>query len=392
VKGQKMRSFLFNSKVLTIVVVFFAVCGLSCKQKSSEQADTNIPQPAQTKIEAETKAEPETKAETTTSVEPTAPEEPFANVAVTVNGIDITEEELQKVLQPQLARMAQQNQKLPPGLKETLEKQFRQQILDQLILRQLLEEKAKETNIVISEEDVINQIKKLLATQGSQMTLEQFKKITAESGRSFDEIKKQVEKGMVYQKIVDSQWAGKINITEEDAKKHYDDNPTQFKQVRASHILINPKELPAGPDPNQQKAIAKAKAEDLLKQIKEGANFAALAKANSDCPSSAQGGDLGFFPRGKMAAPFEKAAFALETGKLSDIVETRFGYHIIKVTDRKDSFERFKDEILNILAQKKQGELTNKYIDSLKAAANIVYPSGKEPKSSPTPMMVPQPR
>jgi peptidyl-prolyl cis-trans isomerase C len=399
VKGQKMSSFFSNSKVLIIVVVFLAVYGLSCKQKQAEQADTNKAQPAQTKIEAETKTEPETKAETTTIAEPTAPEDPFANIAVTVNGVDITEEELQKVLQPQLARMAQQNQKLPPALKETLEKQFRQQILDQLIIRQLLEEKAKQTNIVISEEDVINQIKQLLASQGSQMSLEDFKKTTAESGRSFDEIKKQVEKGMVYQKIVDAQWAGKVNVTEEEAKKYYDENPTQFvtkEQVRASHILITPKTDEAGADPNQEKAKAKAKTEDLLKQIKEGADFAALAKANSDCPSAASGGDLGFFGKGQMVPPFEKAAFALETGKVSDIVETRFGYHIIKVTDRKEAgtttFEEAKAGLIRQLEQKKQAELTNEYIDSLKAAANIVYPPGKEPTSSPSPMMVPQPR
>jgi peptidyl-prolyl cis-trans isomerase C len=295
--------------------------------------------------------------------------------------------------------MAQQNQKLPPALKETLEKQLRQQILDQLIIRQLLEEKAKETDIVISDEDAINQIKQLLAAQGSKMTLEQFKKSTAESGRNFEEIKEQVKKGMVYQKIVDAQWEGKINITEEDAKKHYDENPTQFvtkEQVRASHILIKPKTDTAGADPNQEKAKAKTKAEDLLKQIKEGADFAELAKANSDCPSAAKGGDLNFFGKGQMVPPFEKAAFAMETGKISDIVETRFGYHIIKVTDRKEagttSFEEAKTGLIRQLAQKKQAELTQKYIESLKAAASIVYPPGKEPKSSPQPMMVPQPR
>jgi len=362
------------------------------KQKPSEQADTNKAQPAQTKIEAETKTEPETKAETATIVEPTAPEEPADNIAVTVNGIDITEEELQKVLQPQLARMAQQNQKLPPALRQTLEKQIRQKMLDKMIVIRLLEEKVKETNIVIPEDDVLNQIKQLLATQGSSMSLEEFKKTTAESGRNFDEIRKQVEKGMVYQKIVDAQWEGKINITEEDAKKHYDENPTQFEQVRASHILITPKTDEAGADPNQEKAKAKAKAEDLLKQIKEGADFAALAKANSDCRSAAQGGDLKFFGKGDMVPPFEKAAFALEVGKVSDIVETRFGYHIIKVTDHKDSFEYFKEEIINKLAQKKQVEMTNTYIDSLKAAASIVYPPSKEPTSSAPPMMVPQPR
>ena len=397
-----MRIFFFNSKVLIIVVVFFAVCGLSCKQKQSEQADTDIPQPAQTKIETETKPEAvaKTEPETTTNLtELTAPEEPADSVAVTVNGVDITEAEVQKIIQPQLERIAQQNKQLPPNFAQAFEKQIRQQILEQLIVRQLLEEKVKEANIVITEEDVLNQIKQLLATQGSPMSLEEFKKTTAESGRSFDEIKQQVEKGMAYQRIVDAQWTGKINITEEQAKKYYDENPTQFEvkeQVRASHILIKPKTDEAGADPNQEKAKAKAKAEDLLRQIKEGADFAALAKANSDCTSAAKGGDLNFFGKGQMVPPFEKAAFALETGKVSDIVETRFGYHIIKVTDRKEagttSFEQAKAGLIQQLAQKKQAELTKDYIDSLKAAANIVYPPGKEPTSSAPPMMVPQPR
>ncbi len=399
-----MRSFFFNSKVLIIVVMALAVCSLSCKQKQSEQADTNIPQPAQTKIEAGTKTEAEavakTEPETTTNLsELTAPEEPIDSVAVTVNGVDITEAEVQRIIQPQLARMAQQNKQLPPNFAQAFEKQIRQQILEQLIVRQLLEEKVKETNIVITEEEVLNQIRQLLATQGSPMSLEEFKKTTAESGRSFDEIKQQVEKGMAYQRIVDAQWAGKINITEEEAKKYYDENPTQFdvkEQVRASHILIKPKTDEAGADPNQEKAKAKAKAEDLLKQIKEGADFAALAKANSDCPSAAKGGDLNFFSKGDMVPPFEEAAFAMEIGKVSDIVETRFGYHIIKVTDRKEagttSFEQAKAGLIKQLAQKKQAEITNNYIDSLKAAANIVYPPGKEPTSSAPPMMVPQPR
>ncbi len=388
-----MRSFYINSKVLIIVVVFFAVSGLNCKQKPSEQPDTNITQPAQTKIE------PETKTETTALPEPKAPEDPYANVAVTVNGVDITEEELQKALQPHLAKMAQQNQKLPPALKEALEKKLRQQMLDQLIIMRLLEEKAKEANFTFSEEEVINQIKQLLAAQRQPMSLEEYKQKTAESGRSFDEIKQEVEKGMIYQMIVDAQWKGKINITEEDAKKYYDENPTQFEvkeQVRASHILIKPKTDEVGADPNQEKAKAKAKAEDLLKQIKEGADFAALAKANSDCPSAARGGDLNFFGKGDMVPPFDKAAFAMEVGKVSDIVETRFGYHIIKVTDRKEagttSFEQAKANLIQQLAQKKQAELTNNYIESLKAAASIVYPPGMEPASSAPPSIVPQPR
>ncbi len=222
--------------------------------------------------------------------------------------------------------------------------------------------------------------------------MEEFRKKTAQYGQNFDELKQQLRKGMTYQKVVEAQWAGKINITEEDAKKHYDENPTQFEvkeQVRASHILIKSDITDPNNDPNQAKAEAKAKIQDLLEQIKDGADFAELAKANSACPSAPGGGDLNFFPRGKMAPPFEKAAFALEVGKVSDIVETQFGYHIIKVTDHKDAgttlFEQARDNIIKQLTQIKQSELTKNYIDSLKAAANIVYPPGKEPPPTPAP-------
>lgn len=395
-----MRTFFSNSKVLIVVVVLFAACGLSCKQKSSGQAETNIPQPAQPKIEAapETEAVAKTEPETTTDLtELTAPEELADSIAVTVNGVDITEDEVQKIVQPQLEKMAQQNKQLPPAFAQAFEKQIRQQILDKMVVIQLLDEKVKESNIVIADEEVTTQIQQIAAAQKQPLSIDELKNIIASQGYAFDDWKNEIRKQLGQQKLFQSQFPENINITEEDAKKHYDENPAQFEtkeQVRASHILITPKADAA--DPNQEKVKAKTKAEDLLKQIKEGADFAALAKANSDCPSAAQGGDLNFFGKGQMVPPFEQAAFAMETGKVSDIVETRFGYHIIKVTDRKEagttSFEQAKAGLIQQLAQKKQAEMTNKYIDSLKAAANIVYPPGKEPASAAPPMMAPQPR
>ncbi len=382
-----MRSFFFRLRVLVFVMAFLAVSGLSCKQKSTEQATADKPQPAPAQIEAEADVN---------VVEPQAPEEPADSVAVIVNGVEITEAELQEIIKPQLEKMAQQGKQLPPAFAQAYEKQLRQQALDRIIIGRLLEEKVKEVNIVITEEEVINQIKAMLAAQRPPLSLEEFKKKRAESGQSFDEVKEQIRKGMTYQKVVEAQWAGKINITEEDAKKYYDENPTKFgvkEQVRASHILIKPDTTDSEADPNQAKAEAKAKIQGLLEQIKGGADFAELAKANSDGPSAARGGDLNFFPRGQMVPPFDKAAFALEVGKVSDIVETRFGYHIIKVTGHKDagttSFEQARDNIIKQLTQKKQSEFSKKYIESLKAAANIVYPPGKEP-TPPTPAPVPR--
>jgi peptidyl-prolyl cis-trans isomerase C len=396
-----MRSFSSNSKVLIIVVVLFAVCGLSCKQKPSEQADTNIPEPAQTKIETETKTETKTEPETSTNlIELTAPEKPADSVAVTVNGVDITEAEVKKVVQPQLARMAQQNKQLPPAFAQAFEKQIRQQVLDKMIVMKLLDEKVKETNIVVTDEEVTTQIQQIASAQKPPKTVEELKKIVASQGFVFDDWKNELRKQLGKQKLFKSQFPDSVNITEEDAKKHYDENPTQFEskeQVRASHILITPKKEEGSTEATpEEKAKAKVKAEDLLKQIKEGADFAALAKANSDCPSAAKGGDLNFFGPGQMVPPFDKAAFAMEKGKISDLVETRFGYHIIKVTDRKEagtkSFEQAKAGLILQLTQKKRAEMTQKYVDSLKDAAKIVYPPGKEPTPAAPPMMAPQPR
>ncbi len=391
-----MNRLFLSQRLLICVVIFFAALGLSCRPKSTEQVDADNPQSAPAPIEAEADVKVDEPRPSEGLVAPQVPEEPADSVAVTINGVDITEAELQEIIKPDLEKMAQQGKQLPPAFAQAYEKQLRQQAIDKIIIGRLLDEKAKEANIVITEEEVINRIKAMLATQKPPVSLEEFKKTRAESSQSFDEVKEQIRKGMAYQKVVEDQWAGKINITEEDAKKYYDENPTKFEvkeQVRASHILIKPDTTDSEADPNQAKAEAKAKIQGLLEQIKGGADFAELAKANSDCPSAARGGDLDFFARGKMVPPFDKAAFALEVGKLSDIVETRFGYHIIKVTDHKDpsttSYEQARNSLIIQLTQRKQAEIANKYIESLKAAANIVYPPGKEP-APPAPAPVPR--
>ena len=313
-----------------------------------------------------------------------APNEPNSSAeiagdstAVTVNGVDIAESQIEAEVKPQLEKIAAQ---LSPAFAEQYKKQLRQQVLERIIVEQLLDQKVKTTGIVITEEEVISRITEMASKQQPPLSLEDFKALIEAYGKSFDDVKQRIKKGLGYEKIMEAQWAGKINLTEENAKKYYDENAKEMEQVKASHILIKPGITDPNIDPNEAKAKAREKAEDMLKQIKNGADFAELAKANSSCPSAAKGGDLGFFGRGQMTPDFEKAAFELKVGQVSDVVETRFGFHIIKATDRKDTFERFKDDIINMLTQKKQGEFAEKYIESLKAEASIVYPPGKEPQ------------
>ncbi len=350
-----MKSYLYSKlERLALLLTFVAVCGLAAG------ADVN-------------------------AAEPNSTAEPAADsIAVTVNGTNIYESQIEAEIKPQLEKMAQQ---LSPQFVEQYKKQIREKALNGMVEMLLLDEKVKATNIVVTEEEVIEHINKIASQQG--LSLDDFKALVEAYGQTFDQVKQRLRKGLGYQKLIDAQLASEITVTEDDAKKYYSEHKSQFEtpeEVRASHILITPDTTDPNTDPNEADAKAKAKTEELLKQIKEGADFAELARQNSSCPSAARGGDLNFFGKGQMVPAFEEAAFKLQVGHVSDIVQTQFGYHIIKVTDHKEAgvttFEQAKNGILQTLTQQRQNELAMQYVKTLRDKANIVYPPGKEPSST----------
>jgi len=307
-----------------------------------------------------------------------------SDTAVTVNGVKITEGQINALVEPRINQMLARGQQLPPQLVHRFRQQLRQQATERLIIDVLLGEEVKKQNVTVTDDEVDKQIEKYASQQN--MTADQFKAALEQNGQNFDEVKGEIRKGMLYQKIAEAQWEGKINVTDEEAKAYFDSNPEKYatkEQIRASHILIKPDTTG---DPNEAKAKALAKIQGLLKQARDGADFAELAKANSEGPTSVKGGDLGLFGRGAMVPSFEKAAFALKVGEVSDVVETQYGYHIIKLTDRKEAtnptFDEVKDKVIEELTQQKQGQIANEYLDSLKAKATIVYPPGKEPEAA----------
>jgi peptidyl-prolyl cis-trans isomerase C len=189
-----------------------------------------------------------------------------------------------------------------------------------------------------------------------------------------DEVKMQISRGLATRKLIEQQVTNKIVITDVETQAYYEGNPQMFKQpgqVKASHILIK---VEAGAD-DAQKAEARKKIETVQQKIKAGGDFAELAKEYSEGPSNTRGGDLGFFRRGQMVKPFEDAAFTMKANDVSDIIETRFGYHIIKVYEIKPeqtlAYADVKDQLNQRIKQEKIEKEANLYISQLKKDAKI---------------------
>ncbi|MEJ2744645.1 MAG: peptidyl-prolyl cis-trans isomerase [bacterium] len=182
--------------------------------------------------------------------------------------------------------------------------------------------------------------------------------------------------------LLDKNVPQKEKASDKEIKAFYKDNPEKFKKperVKASHILIKVNPV----DSAEEKEKKRRKIEELRKKIKKGADFAKLARENSECPSKAKGGDLGYFEKGKMVKPFEETAFGMKVGRISDVVETQFGYHLIKVTEHEKAgvtpFEKARDQLEEFLNnQKRQGDI-NEYLQRLRAAAKIEYAGAPHP-------------
>jgi len=359
-----MKKTLFILSSLTVFAIAFCI-GCQSDQPAKAAETKKVEETAAVKLEKKTEVAQSVK--------------PSDKVAATVNGVEIMEGDIEERIAPQLNKITSQKNKMPPQYLEQYKQQMRKQGLESLIIEELLNEKVKELNIIITDQDVEDQIAEMIKAQ--HLTRENFKALLAARGISIDQLKESIKKSLPYNKLFESQFKGKIDVTETEANDYYNKNSAQFQvpeQVRASHILIKPDTSEPNTSPNDAKAAAKAKAEKLLEKAKQrGADFAKLAKDNSSCPSSAKGGDLNFFKRGQMLPEFEKVAFELEPGQISDVVETQYGYHIIKVTDKKEastkSFEEVKKDLILMLKNRKKQAAVKEYIESLKAKADIVY-------------------
>ena len=289
------------------------------------------------------------------------------NKVAVVNGVAISKGEFDRELDFFIKRAAQGGQQIPDAQMD----QMKNEVLENLIDRELLFQECKKKRVQVESEAVADQLKNI---QQRYPDKDEFKKLLNEMGLTESQVKAQIERGMAIQELIDKEVAGKIKISDEESKSFYDNNPQFFEQpeqVKASHILIKVE----NDAPDAQKAEARKKIEAVQQKVKKGEDFADLAKTYSEGPSGPRGGDLGYFRRGQMVKPFEDAAFSLKPNEVSDIVETQFGYHLVKVVDNKPAkkmtYAEVKDRINDHLKKQKTDSEANAYIENLRKNAKI---------------------
>ncbi len=223
----------------------------------------------------------------------------------------------------------------------------------------------------------------------AQVPPEQLAETLAKQGMTTEAIKGRIAVGLAIQKWIEDKLAVNVKVSDEDAEKFYNENPERFKKpetVRASHILVkfddlDPEKAKGMTDEQKKSAtdelnrLSLKKAQDILAKLKAGEDFAKLAAENSACPSKEKGGDLGVFGKGQMTPSFEKSAFSLKPGEMSDVVETEFGYHIIKTTEKNDAgimpFKEVKGFLTDGLKKQKTSQIIQEKIESEKKSKNV---------------------
>lgn len=321
-----------------------------------------------------------------TEAEATAPAATQApavdTVIIRVNGEDITRGEIDEMAAMGLQQMQARGQQVPPEMRPM----FLKQAEDHLITQKLVAKEVAKSKIVISDADIAGTLEQIKGSVPGGMTFEAA--LTAQ-GTSLEDLKESIRTDMAARQLFESK-AGEITeATEADAQAFYDSNTKQFAQpegASASHILVKFDEGETA----EGKAGKKTQLEKIRTDIlAEKTTFEDAAKAHSDCPSGAQGGSLGDFGRGQMVPEFETAVFSQDINSVGEVIETSFGYHIIKVTDRKDagttSFDEVKGRIIGYLNQKAQQEATGAYIETLRNSATIERVEAPTADPAPTP-------
>lgn len=244
-------------------------------------------------------------------------------------------------------------------------------ILDNLVSIRVLRQEVTERHMTASDAEItahVNELRKQFPNEAA------FNQAMAAQHISPTKLRDDARMDLLVNRLLENEVNGKLSVKPADVSAFYEKNPDKFKQpesVHVSHILVI---VPQGADA-QAKAAAKARAEEALKAVRTGQDFAAVARQYSQDGSAQRGGDLGFVPRGQTAPAFENVAFALQPGQISDVVESPFGFHVIKMIERRPGhavpFAQAAGQIEQYLQQQQRQTLGKAFVDGLKAKRKV---------------------
>lgn len=286
-----------------------------------------------------------------------------SQAVVEVNGEKITRSDLDKRLEP-MKKMYETQFGMDfskEEAKETLKK-LEKGVLDQMIGEKLVLQEAEKRKIEVDKKEIDQQIDILVKNRfPSRKDFDEFMK---KQNFSLVDLESELKSQIIAERLAEQVMEGsKIEVGTKEAEEYFKTHQDQYnvpELVRARHILVKDKK----------------QADEVLEQLNAGKDFAELAKTYSEDPGSkGQGGDLGYFSKGQMVPSFEKTAFSLQIGEISSIIQTDYGYHIIKLEDHKKEqrfqFEQVREEVNKDLAENKKKETWLKFLESLRSQAKI---------------------
>ncbi len=351
--------------IVCLSLVGLGMIALGC-QKSDEGKAGGVPQAAETGIDSPGQM-PVSSAQTSTKEN---------TVVVRVNDKTIEVTDVDRATEILLAQYRGQ---IPPERAAQARTMLRKQAVENLINQRLLLAEAERKGAKPDQKKMDERFSDTVARFSSQ---EEFQGALNSMGLSKEAFQEEIKEDMMIEILLDAELKDVKSVSAEEVSAFYKDNPQSFQspeQVRTSHILMTVEQGV----PEEQRSQKRLELAGIRGEIEKGADFAELAGKHSDCPSKARGGDLGYFQRGKMVKAFEDAAFSMKPGEVSQIVETDFGYHLIKMIDRQEaktaSLDEVKSQIESFLNRQSKDKAIGEYVAKLRETAKIEYSEGFQP-------------
>ena len=291
-------------------------------------------------------------------------------VAAVVNKDIIALSELERRAAPELAAAASERD---VGRRATKRNEVLHEMLDVMIGEKLMDSAAKESNVEVTEQDVDTAIEDV--KKSHNLDQQRLEEAVRSEGMTIAKYREVVRGQVARLKLIQQKVRSRVKVTEQDVRSEYDkyvklqqDDP----EVHIRHIVL---QLDANASPQQVEA-ARQKAQAIAEEARRpGVDFATLAKQKSEGASAPEGGDIGFFKHGVMLPEYEKVAFKLKPGEVSDPVRTDKGWHVIKVEEIRDasvkSYEQMKDVLREQLARTQLDRATQAYVQELRQAAVV---------------------